>query len=163
MFSSPIIKSKLLTSNSFDNKLIFSDEDDDEEDEEEESKRLTLKKNPAVVDSLKKILNSRDLELIRKKIFGNKNSSLPRKEKSQQSVKEIIKGEKKLSSQVVDMQEFEKLKSRALRDDIRTILAPGQLDKLKETGRWSLTRVKKSEGTNTNSTQVNQILRRLLS
>lgn len=139
------------------------EEDEEDEDEDEESKRLTLKKKPAVVDSLKKILQPRDLDLIRKKIFGNKAHFLSKIEKPQKSDKEIIKGEKKLPSQVVDMQEFEKLKSRALRGDIRTILEPGQLDQLKETGRWSVTRVKKSEGTDDTSSKVNQLLRRLLS
>lgn len=115
-----------------------------------------------MVNSLKKLLQPGDLELIRSKIFGKGVDIFPRNEQSiKTEEEEERKREEKLFRKVVERQELEKLKSRALRDDIKTILDPGQLSELKESGIWSLTRVKKSEGTDPSS-GIYQLLRRLL-
>ena len=140
-------------------------EDDEEDDEDDESSKLTVNRDSEFVDSLKKLLDPGDLDLIRNKIFGQRKIGLlPRNEKSikgsrSQSEEER---EKKFLRKVVERQELEKLKSRALKDNIRTILEPGQLDELKETGIWNLTRVKKSEGTSSRG-RIRQLLRELLS
>ena len=46
---------------------------------------------------------------------------------------------------VVPKGELGKLKAKVLKDKTRTILEPGQLDQLRETGKWRLNRIKKSK------------------
>ena len=48
------------------------------------------------------------------------------------------------------IEELENLRSRILRDETRTIVPPGELAKLKETGRWS---VRKSKGIDSDSSK----------
>ena len=121
-----------------------------------------------MVESLKKLLRPGDLDLIRSQIFGKQNNLQRRNEKSikdsySDEEDEGTKTEKKLLRKVVDRKELAKLKSRALRDNIQTILEPGQLDQLKETGIWSLARVKKSEATDPSTyNRVKQLLKSLL-
>lgn len=145
------------------------DDDEDDEDEEDTASKLTLNRNSELIDSLKSLLEPGDLELIRERVFGNRKVGLVlRNEKSlnsfeAQSEKKQELSEKPLMRKVVSRRELEKLKSKALKDSTKTILLPGQLDELKETGIWNLSRVKKSEGTDySTSKRVKHLLRELI-
>ena len=91
--------------------------------------------------------------MIRTKIFGGKSDLFSRIKKSTNLKTEEAKGEKKLDRPREGKEKLNKLASQVLRDKTRTILKPGQLAQLKETGSWRVTSLDIPEVTKTDLTK----------